>query len=262
MPRTTTAATGPKGRAQGRDVPAEEATEIPRVLPRGRHKLDPQLVAASQRARLLDAMKGLVAEKGYAAVTISDIVTRAGIAKRTFYEHFVDKPQCFLATLDAITQTLVEASARFFRVTGSIHARSEAAMRGFLELLASMPDTARVFYLESVAAGPEAAERRLKLHEMFAGNMIRLSREAQAHRPEVRVLSDMHALAVVGAMHELIYRTVHTRGPERLLEISDELVPLMVAFLTVQPAAAAGSSRALKVPLTERGGSRQRLAAR
>jgi AcrR family transcriptional regulator len=272
MSRTSTVA-GSKGRARGRSVLVEGVIEVPRVLPRGRHKLDPQLVAASQRARLLEAMKELVAEKGYVAVTIGDIAARAGTAKRTFYEHFADKLQCFLATLDAITRTLVEASARFFRTRGSILARCEAALRGFLELLASMPDTARVFYIEAVAAGPEAAERRLALHEMFAGNMVLLSREAQALRPGVRVLSDVHALAVVGALHELIYRTIHQRGAEGLREIGDELVPLAVAFLNVQPAAAgvvkkppaerfakAAANDAVEAPLSRAAADRQ-LAA-
>jgi AcrR family transcriptional regulator len=225
--------------------------EVPRVLPRGRHKLDPQLVAASQRARLLEAVNELVAEKGYVAVTISDIVTRAGIAKRTFYEHFPDKMQCFLTALDATTRALIEESNRFFRLTGSIQARCDAAMRGFLALLAARPNTARVLYLEAVAAGPEGAERWIVLHEMFANNIIRLSREAQAIRPEARVLSETHALAVVGALHGLIYRSIKTHGPERLLELADELVPLAVAFLMARPAPAGNAPKASAGPRSE-----------
>jgi len=69
----------------------EASPEIPRRLPRGTHGLDPSLVAASQRTRLLEAVGRAVADKGYAAATIDDVVRDAGVSKKTFYEHFSDK---------------------------------------------------------------------------------------------------------------------------------------------------------------------------
>jgi AcrR family transcriptional regulator len=206
---------------------------IPRILPRGRHKLDPQLVAASQRQRLLEAITELVAEKGYADVTIGDIVARAGTAKRTFYDHFADKLQCFLAALDGITDTLVAASARMFAASGTVRERCEYSMRGYLELLASMPNTAKVFYLEAIAAGPEAVTRRHDVHLKFARNIVSLSRAA-SQDGEGRELTELHAVAVVGAMHQMIYGQLHEHGPDSLLEIGDDVVQLAVAFLTVQ----------------------------
>jgi AcrR family transcriptional regulator len=212
---------------------SNKASVVPRILPRGRHKLDPQLVAASQRQRLLEAVTELVAEKGYPDVTIGDIVARAGTAKRTFYDHFADKLQCFLAALDVITDSLVSASARLFAVSGTVRERCEYSLRGYLELLASMPNTAKVFYLEAIAAGPEAVTRRLDVHLKFARNIVTLSRSASLEG-EGRELSELHALAVVGALNQLIYGQLHHHGPDSLLEISDDVVQLAVAFLTVR----------------------------
>jgi AcrR family transcriptional regulator len=206
---------------------------IPRILPRGRHKLDPQLVAASQRQRLLEAITELVAEKGYPDVTIGDIVARAGTAKRTFYDHFADKLQCFLAALDGITDALVSASARMFAVSGTVRERCEYSMRGYLELLASMPNTAKVFYLEAIAAGPEAVTRRHDVHLKFARNIVALSRAA-SQEGAGQELTELHAVAVVGAMHQMIYGQLHEHGPDSLLEIGDDVVQLAVAFLTVR----------------------------
>jgi AcrR family transcriptional regulator len=210
-----------------------KANVIPRILPRGRHKLDPQLVAASQRQRLLEAVTELVAEKGYPDVTIGDIVARAGTAKRTFYDHFADKLQCFLAALDLITDSLVASSARLFAVSGTVRERCEYSLRGYLEILASMPNTARVFYLEAIAAGPEAVTRRFAVHLKFARNIVALSRAA-ALDGEGQELSELHALAVVGALHQLIYGQLHENGPDSLLEIADDVVQIAVAFLTVR----------------------------
>jgi AcrR family transcriptional regulator len=212
---------------------------VPRILPRGRHKLDPQLVAASQRQRLLEAIVELVAEKGYPDVTIGDIVSRAGTAKRTFYDHFADKLQCFLAGLEGITDTLVAASARFFAISGTVRERCEYSMRGYLELLVSMPNTAKVFYLEAVAAGPESVTRRHVVQLKFARNIVALSRAASAAGEGGQELTELHAMAVVGALHQMIYGQLLQHGPDSLLGIIDDVVEIAVAFLTVRMVAPA-----------------------
>lgn len=213
--------------------PVSQASVVPRILPRGRHKLAPQLVARSQRERLLEAITELVAEQGYPEVTIGDIVGRAGTAKRTFYDHFTDKLQCFLAALDLITEPLLASSARLFAVSGTVRERCEYSLRGYFELLASMPSTAKVFYLEAIFAGPEAVTRRHDVHLKFARNIVTLS-QAAALKGEGQALSELHALAVVGALHQLIYGQLRQRGPDSLHEIRDEVVQLAVAFLTVR----------------------------
>src|SRR6185436_644248 len=166
-------------------------------------------------------MAELVAERGYAAVTIGDVATRAGTAKRTFYDHFPDKQQCFLAALDGITDTLVEAVARFFAAPGTVRERCEYSLRGYLELLGSMPSSRKIFYLESMATGPEAIDRRMDMHLKLARNIVALSREA-VRQGDGREISEPHALAVVGALHELIFQQVHRHGADRLLEIIDQ----------------------------------------
>jgi AcrR family transcriptional regulator len=168
-------------------------------------------------------------------VTIGDIATRAGTAKRTFYDHFPDKLACFLAALDEITDTLVEAVGRFFAMPGTVRERCEYSLRGYLELLASMSSTRKRFYLDAMAEGPEAAERRMDMHLKFARNIAALSREAE-RLGEGRAISEQHALGVVGALHALIFHQVHRHGPERLHEIIPDAVPLAVAFLTARVA--------------------------
>jgi hypothetical protein len=106
-------------------------------------------------------------------------------------------------------------------------------MRGYLELLASMPNTAKVFYLEAIAAGPEAVTRRHDVHLKFARNIVALSRAA-SQEGAGQELTELHAVAVVGAMHQMIYGQLHEHGPDSLLEIGDDVVQLAVAFLTVR----------------------------
>lgn len=226
---------------------SKKPAAVPRVLPRGRHKLDPQVVAASQRLRLLEAMAELVAERGYAAVTIGDVATRAGTAKRTFYDHFPDKERCFLAALDGITDTLIQAVARFFAAPGTVRERCEYSLRGYLELLGSLPSTSKTFYLEAMASGPEAVDRRMDMHLKFARHIVALSRDAE-RQGGGREISEQHALAVVGALHTLIFHQMHRHGPDSLGEIIAEVVPLAVAFLTARVAPPEGEHRERREP--------------
>ena len=135
----------------------EASPDIPRRLPRGTHGLDPSLVAASQRSRLLEAAGQAVAEKGYAAATIDDIVRGAGVSKKTFYEHFDDKLGCFLAAYEAASDELYEhVTAAQDAAEADWPATTRAGIRAYLRWLAAEPALARVFLIEIAAAGPEA----------------------------------------------------------------------------------------------------------
>ena len=112
----------------------EATPDIPRRLPRGTHGLAPSLVAASQRARLLEATGRAVAEKGYAAATIDDIVRGAGVSKKTFYEHFPDKLGCFLAAYEAASDELLEHVRAAQEGSGDWVERTRAGIHAYLRL--------------------------------------------------------------------------------------------------------------------------------
>src|ERR687887_842834 len=79
------------------EPPVVEVWPGPREpLPRGPHGLPRDVVVKSQRSRMLGALVEVVAEKGYAATTVADIIGRAGVSRTTFYQQFKDKEDCFL----------------------------------------------------------------------------------------------------------------------------------------------------------------------
>ena len=95
-----------EGETPGRVPPVEGSTPArprrklpprrPDQLPRGRHGLSPDEVEASQRTRILDAMKSLAGERGYHDASIADVIKRAGVTRKAFYKLFDDKEQCFI----------------------------------------------------------------------------------------------------------------------------------------------------------------------
>lgn len=128
----------------------------------------PRPAAAGHRARLTEGLAAAIAEKGYAAVTIADVVRIARVSKRTFYEHFADKEACFLAAyevaVDTMRRTMGDALAG--RPADPL-ARLDRALRAYLDLLASEGAMARVFLVDVYAAGPQALQRRREVQEDF-----------------------------------------------------------------------------------------------
>ena len=86
-------------------------------LPRGRHSLSREEVRASQRRRMLEAMANATAEKGYVHTTVADVIKRAGVSRETFYEHFSDKEDCFIAAYDAGVEAVLVRVGRGEPVT-------------------------------------------------------------------------------------------------------------------------------------------------
>jgi len=131
------------------------------ALPRGRHDLSAEDVAADQRQRMLAGMAGALAEQGYARATVSDVLERAKVSRRTFYEQFADKDECLYAAYDDAERRAWVTVAEAVAATpapdwpGRVH----AALAAFLDFVAAEPDTARLFTLEARAAGPEMAAR-------------------------------------------------------------------------------------------------------
>ena len=199
----------------------DPAPDIPRRLPRGTHGLDPSLVAASQRTRLLGAVGREVAEKGYNAATIDDIVRAAGVSKQTFYEHFADKLDCFLAAYEAASDELFEHVRAAQDGPEEWVERTRAGIRAYLRWLAAEPALARVFLIEIAAAGPEALERRERMRDRYAERL----RELQVSDG----VPDEIFHAVVAAADDLVVRRL--RAGHDLRELEPVLADLQLALL-------------------------------
>jgi AcrR family transcriptional regulator len=200
------------------------------ALPRGRHAAPREVVRESQRARMLAAMAGAVGEKGYGAVAVADVIARAGVSRKTFYEHFDNKEECFLAAYDAgvdamlgaIDEAIGEAAA------GGPLAIARAGTERYLRTLAGNPAFARTFLVEVLAAGPRALERRAAVHARFAEQLATIHRAARAGGPDPAP----HVFrACVGAIYELVTDHVLHHGAESLPSLLDDLVGVERALL-------------------------------
>jgi AcrR family transcriptional regulator len=123
--------------------------------------LPPEVVARSQRERLLEAAIRVVAAKGYGAMTVADLTKQAGVSRTTFYEMFADKEDCFLAAYDSAVETLVRRVTAAYESEQSWPDRAAAGLTALLAALAEEPALARLSLVDIGNAGP-AAQRRYR----------------------------------------------------------------------------------------------------
>jgi AcrR family transcriptional regulator len=179
---------------------------------------------APPRARLTAGLAAAIAEKGYAGATIADVVSRARVSKRTFYEHFADKEQCFLALYSETTDQLLELIAGAAGGDRPWDDRLEAAARAFFSALASQPALIRASMLEIQAAGPRGRELQRDVQRRYAELLMRLS-----DVPGVTPLTPELATAVVGGIDRLLAESARDG---RVGELADAATELLRAVLT------------------------------
>jgi len=208
---------------------------MPGRLPIGRHSLSREDVLASQRGRLLDAMAEAVAEHGYGATTVAHVVALAGVSRKTFYEHFSDKEDCFLALYDTgIAYVLGRIADALGDETADDdpRARVAAGLLAFLTVLAEERAFCRAIILEVHAAGARAIARRRATLEAFAQRYEDVNALARAQDPSIPPLSHDIALAVVGAILELVAIRVADDESARLPELSEPLTEFVLRHVT------------------------------
>lgn len=197
------------------------------VVPPMRQRLSLGSDPADARGRLLEGLAHAIEEKGYAATTIADVVGRAHVSKRTFYEHFADKEACYLALYSASSDHLLGVIATAVATDGTWEDRLHAAMRAYLSELAALPALTRTFLVEIQAAGPPALRRRRDVLGRFAEQLRALTEEAARDEPHLRPLSPELAAAVVGGINELQLLALEQGDPSRLPELADTAAELI-----------------------------------
>lgn len=142
-------------------------------------------VSDDQRRRILEATADLVAERGYAETTIEQIVRRAKVGYATFYKHYADKEEAFLALLDAaIERTVYVVEEAYDREDGPWSDKVGAGLGALLAQVAAHPTIARACLVEAPTAGAEAAARHEAALKRFAP-LLRPGRELNPRKDQL-----------------------------------------------------------------------------
>jgi AcrR family transcriptional regulator len=159
-------------------------------LPRGPQAIGRESVQEAQRVRIYFGLAESLAEKGYGATSVADIISRARVSRKSFYEMFRDKEDCFLNLYEHAHERLVQEVLGAQKKGMGWFARLQASHRAYLRFFIDNPQFTYAVLVEVYAAGPVALQRRAQYHAQFVAYQDRKStRLNSSHRLTSRMPS-------------------------------------------------------------------------
>jgi AcrR family transcriptional regulator len=183
-----------------------------------------ELVAENQRARLINGMVQAVAEHGYGATTIVDVSGAAKVSKRTFYENFANKEDCYRAAYELCIEQLTAATLAAADGETAWPERVRAGLGALLETLAPNPDLAAFVMISPTTAGDAIAERH---HQAMRKLMSALIAEPPGARAGGKAAS-VSPEALAGGVTRLIAGRVIAGETAELPGLLPDLIELVL----------------------------------
>lgn len=197
-------------------------------LPRGRHGIAAETVAASQRERLLRAVVSVVGERGWSETRIADVVAAAAVSRRTFYEMYDGLESCFVAAVETGFAQLMAAMDDREAIEGlDFEARIRRFIRAYLELLDTTPGAMRALHVEMM----RATEQIRGLHDRAIGELgerllvLRFGEQGAADVP-----AD-YGVALVGGFEYVLGRRIRGPRPQHADELIEDVTAIVLRAL-------------------------------
>jgi AcrR family transcriptional regulator len=189
--------------------------------PPAKRYISGEFVAEHQRARIIHALADEIVDHGYRDVTVAGIVKRAGVARNTFYASFANKEECFLAASNLAGEEAMRRVSEAVRGARPEWApRVSAGIGAFLSYAASESALARAFVVESLSAGPAAADRYERTVRAVAP-FFRLGRRESDNGDKLPPTLEE---TIVGGIFWVVYQRMVLGRPEELESLLSELV--------------------------------------
>lgn len=199
-----------------------------RPLRAGAHALDAQLVSRDQRERLCAAMTELVADRGYAALTVTDLTRLAHVSRPTFYQLFEGKQACFLAAYSEAAREMTVAVVGAYRAGADERTRIHASLAAYLAHCAREP--ARMsLVLGAAGAGPEARRARAQM----IATLIRRLASARGHR--VQAAEEVMLSALLGGVGQVSATRLRAGRGGELPGLSEDLTDWAACYPEAVP---------------------------
>jgi AcrR family transcriptional regulator len=174
---------------------------------------------AGQRLRLALAMIDAVGQDGYRETRVADVIARAGVSRKTFYELFDNKQDCLLATYDLVAEEAIRRIDLAYRAAKGWPDRMEAAIGALLSAALENPGAVRLYLLEAPAVGPAGIERRERSIVRFEQSL----REALELAPGKGTIAEVALKAIVGGLNRVVYRQALRGDSAKLIALAPDL---------------------------------------
>ena len=216
----------------GGDTSAGSTAPLPPLyerLPRGPHRLNHAQVIRHQRARLYGAMVEAVVEDGYHGASVRQVLSLAGVSRRSFYEQFANKEECFLATFDSIAIPTVKRIRRAYRASeGPLEARLRAAFEELIEGIRENWNNAHLVIVDAQTAGPAGLARVRRT----TATCERMLASSFALAPDPSPLAMPVVRGIVGGLHRLVAVCLLAGDVEQLPGLAEDMLEWTLLFRT------------------------------
>jgi len=194
----------------------------------GRPRRSAGAVAENQRLRIIFATAAVIAERGYAASSVAEIVRAAGVDARSFYSLFNDKQDALMAVHEMGFQRTMAITAGAFFAAEQWPTRIWEAVRAFTQGLDQNPAFSRLALIESHSGSPETVQR---LEDLMAGFTIFLQEGYQRQDSKSRSPSSLALQAIAAATMELLYRKARSDDAKVAAELPAIAYVCLAPFL-------------------------------
>ncbi|HWX45048.1 MAG TPA: TetR/AcrR family transcriptional regulator [Solirubrobacteraceae bacterium] len=204
-------------------------------------------VGEIQRARILTAMGEVVRERGAGEVTVAHVVARSGVSRRTFYELFADREDCFLAAFDLAVARAGESVLPAYRAAGRWRERVRGGLEALLVFLDYEPELGYLCVVGALGAGGRALERRTRVAQALVAVVHEGCGECRAARQPNRLVAE----GVVGAVLSVIHARMVSgsgRGEGRAAKPLLGLLNPLMGMVVLPYLGAAAAERELRRP--------------
>jgi AcrR family transcriptional regulator len=194
----------------------------PNGLPRGQ-------VSEIQRSRMLTAAAEAVEEVGYARLTVAQVIARARVSRKTFYDLFEDREDCFLAVFDQAVEQISALVSEAYAREQSWRDGLRAGVLAMLRFMDDEPGLARICVVEALGAGPRVLKRRTEVIAQLRGVVDRGRSSAGARVARaIEESPDVTAEGVIGAVFAVLHSRLLARSREPFAALLGPLMSMIV----------------------------------
>lgn len=165
------------------------------------------------RRRLLDGLAASIDERGYRESTVADIVRHAKTSKRTFYDHFSTKEECFVELLAANNKDLVETIARAVDPEAEWRVQVKQAMTAYVRTIEAQPAITLSWIRELPALGEGARPMLRRGFNRLTTMLVELTASPGFARAGIAPMSQASSVILIGGLRELTAQTMEDGAP-------------------------------------------------
>jgi len=184
-----------------------------------------------QRARILAAAVAVVSEVGYRGMSTARVTGRAGVSRRTFYELFEDREDCFLAVFDETIGRMAAVAGPAYEGERSWGEKVRAGLSSLLQFIGDEPGLGSLAVVEALGAGPRVLERRSRVLERLSTIVDQGRGEVRAGEdPQTDLRSVLTAEGIVGAVLSTLHAWMLARDepPPSPVELLNPLTAMIM----------------------------------